>query len=193
MKRHSWHLALIIVIVSLPGMLMAQEKTEKSGIIEWHSFADAYKLNKKKPKKMFVDVYTDWCGWCKRMDKETFQDPETAKYMQKHFYCVKLNAETKDTIVIDTVKFVNSNPRGRGGNNQLAVELLRGKMSYPSGVFINEENQVLTVLPGYLNAHDFAPVIHYFGENAYKNMKWEEYQESYKKSQAKPGSTEAGK
>jgi len=185
MKQFIKYFTLVIAIISLPGMIFAQETRDKKGIIEWYSFADAYRINKKKPKKIFVDVYTDWCGWCKKMDKETFQDPETAKYMQKHFYCVKLNAETRDTIVVDSVKFVNRNPGGRGGNNQLAVELLRGKMSYPSCVFINEQNQVLTIVPGYLNANDFAPVIHYFGENAYKDLKWEEYRETYTKSRNK--------
>ncbi|MCX6286060.1 MAG: DUF255 domain-containing protein [Bacteroidetes bacterium] len=176
---------LILAIISLPGIIFSQENTGKKGIVQWYSFADAYKLNKKKPKKMIVDVYTDWCGWCKKMDKETFQDPETAKYMQKHFYCVKLDAETKDTIVIDSVKFVNKNLKARGGNNQLAVELLRGKMTYPSYVFINEKNQVLTVVPGYMNVADFAPVLHYFGENAFKDIKWEDYRASYNKTDLK--------
>ena len=180
---------LFIAIIILPGTMFSQEKKEQKSIIEWHSFADAYKMNKKKPKKLFVDVYTDWCGWCKKMDKETFMDPDIAKYMQKNFYCVKLDAETKDTIVIDTVKFVNKNPGGRGGNNQLAVELLRGKMSYPSYVFLNEQGQVLTVVPGFMTSENFAPVIHYFGEDAYKNVKWEEYRNSYGKAEKK----EAGK
>ncbi len=185
MKNTLKHLILLLSLISLPGLMLSQEKAGNKGIIQWYSFADAYKLNKKKPKKLFVDVYTDWCGWCKKMDKETFQDPETAKYMQKHFYCVKLDAETKDTIVIDTVKFVNRNPKGRGGNNQLAVELLRGKMSYPSCVFINEQNQELNVVPGYMSAVEFAPVLHYFGENAYKDVKWEDYIGSYNKNEKK--------
>jgi len=186
MKHFISKILIATVMFYLPGPAHSQEKSanaskEQKSIIEWHSFAEAYKLNKKKPKKMFVDVYTDWCGWCKKMDKETFQDPETAKYMQKHFYCVKLDAETKDTIVIDSVKFVNKNPKGRGGNNQLAVELLRGKMSYPSYVFINEQNQVLTVVPGYMDVKNFTPVLHYFGEDAYKDIKWDEYRDSYSK------------
>ena len=184
MKKKLSQLILIAMMI-LPGVIFAQASAEKNSIIEWHSFAEAYKLNKTKPKKMFVDVYTDWCGWCKKMDRETFQDPETAKYMQKHFYCVKLDAETKDTIVIDTVKFVNSNPTGRGGNNRLAVELLRGKMSYPSYVFINEQNQMLSVVPGYMNVNDFAPVLHYFGENAYKDQKWDDYRAAFGKKTQK--------
>ena len=176
------HYTLLFIIITLPGMIFAQATAEKSSIIEWHSFADAYKMNKKKPKKIFIDVYTDWCGWCKKMDRETFQDPETAKYMQKHFYCVKLNAETKDTIVIDdTVKFVNTNPGGRG-NNQLAVQLLKGKMSYPTYVFLDEKSRYLTTIPGYYSVADFAPFIHYFGDDVYLNTKWEEYQASLKKT-----------
>ncbi|MCX6285251.1 MAG: DUF255 domain-containing protein [Bacteroidetes bacterium] len=195
MKNLIRHYTLLFIVITLPGMIFAQATAEKSGIIEWHSFAEAYKMNKKKPKKLFIDVYTDWCGWCKKMDRETFLDPETAKYMQKHFYCVKLNAETKDTIVIDdTVKFVNSNPKGKGGNNQLAVELLKGKMSYPSYVFLNEKNQYLIMIPGYYSAADFAPFIHYFGDNTYQNTKWEDYLAALKKnSDKKIPATEPGK
>jgi thioredoxin-related protein len=182
MKNLTRKYTLLFIIITLPGMIFAQSGTEKASIIEWHSFADAYKLNKKKPKKLFIDVYTDWCGWCKKMDRETFQDPETAKYMQKHFYCVKLNAETKDTIVIDdTVKFVNPNPQARGSNNQLAVQLLKGKMSYPSYVFLDGKNRYLTVIPGYYSVADFTPFIHYFGDDIYLTIKWEDYQASLKK------------
>lgn len=177
-----------IIILILLVVVSAAKAQEKKDIIHWYSFPEAYQLNKKKPKKVFIDVYTDWCGWCKKMDKETFQDPEIAKYMQKNFYCVKLNAETKDTIVIDTVKFVNSNPKGRGGNNRLAVELLMGKMSYPSYVFLNEQSQRLTVVPGFMNAESFAPVLHYFGEDAYKDTKWDDYRASYGKPRPKEGS-----
>ncbi|MEI7490870.1 MAG: DUF255 domain-containing protein [Bacteroidota bacterium] len=185
MKNAFKQFVLVLSLISMPGLMFSQKEAENKGIIHWYSFADAYKLSKKKPRKLFVDVYTDWCGWCKKMDKETFQDPETAKYMQKHFYCVKLDAETKDTIVIDTVKFVNRNPKGRGGNNQLAVVLLKGKMSYPSYVFINEQNQVLDVVPGFMNAAQFAPFLHYFGDNAYKDIKWDDYIGSYNKTEKK--------
>jgi thioredoxin-related protein len=173
--------SLLLSVIFLPGNIKAQEKQENKSVIQWHSFEEAYNLNKKKHKKIFVDVYTDWCGWCKKMDKETFQDPDIAKYMQKNFYCVKLNAERKDTVEIDGVKFTNTNPGSRGGTHKLAIDLLRGKMSYPSYVFIDENNQTLSVVPGYMTAADFAPVLHFFAENAYKDKKWEEYKAGYNK------------
>ena len=72
---------------------------------------EAYALTtaEESPKKIFIDVYTDWCGWCKRMDKATFQRPEVATYMNEHFYNVKFNAEQKEDIEIlgNNFKFID--------------------------------------------------------------------------------------
>jgi thioredoxin-related protein len=157
-----------------------KEKAIQSGEkIHWYSFEEAYQLNKKKPKKIFIDVFTDWCGWCRKMDAETFTNPSISEYMSDHFYCVKLNAERKDTVVIDGVKFSNPNPTGKRSTHQLAVELLKGNMSYPSYVFLNEKSQWLTVVAGYQAAKDFEPIIHYFGEDAYEKTPWEDYKASF--------------
>lgn len=49
----------------------------------------------KTDKLILIDVYTDWCGWCKVMDEKTYSDPYVAKFMNDNFVCVKLNAEDK--------------------------------------------------------------------------------------------------
>ena len=176
-------LTLISLGLYLPTSLPAQEKkksTGKEAAIKWYSFEEAYKLNKKKPKKMMVDVFTEWCGWCKKMDAETFTDPVIVKYMSAHFYCVKFDAERKDTIVIDGVTFVNPNPAGKRTTHQLANELLRNQMSYPSYVFLNEKGQSISVVPGYHKAPEFESIISYFGEDAYLKTKWEDYNAGFK-------------
>lgn len=186
MQRKKNILPIVIFLVFLcapPGF--AQEKQILSDLgkkIKWHSFEDAYNLNKKKPKKMFVDVYTDWCGWCKRMDSETFANPIIADYMEKNFYCVKLDAERKDTVIIDNTAFVNPNPGSKRSTHKLAIELLRGKLSYPSYVFLNEKGQLITVVPGYHPPAAFEPMLHYFGDDAYLNMKWDEYKTGFQGS-----------
>ena len=67
--------------------------------IHWITWDEAVKLNASNPKKVFVDVYTDWCGWCKRMDATTFKDPKVVEYISNNYYAVKLDAEQKDDIV----------------------------------------------------------------------------------------------
>ncbi len=184
MKKHKLiFLTIITFALYFPCSLSAQEKQPppgNGGIIKWYSFEEAYQMNKKKPKKIFIDVFTEWCGWCKKMDAETFTDPTIAKYMSKHFYCVKFDAERKDTIVLDGQTFVNPNPTSKRSTHKLASELLRGQMSYPSYVFLNEKGQELTVVAGYQKAQDFEGVINYFGEDAYLKSTWEEYRATFK-------------
>ncbi|MCF8298077.1 MAG: DUF255 domain-containing protein [Saprospiraceae bacterium] len=149
--------------------------------IKWYTFEEVVALNKKTPKKVFIDMYTDWCGWCKKMDATTFSDYEVANYMNKNFYCVKFNAERSDTVNYGGQDFVNPNPGVRRSSHQLAVALLQGKMSYPSYIFLNEKMELLTTVPGYMDVLKFEPIIKYFGENAYlKQNDWTEYMNTFK-------------
>ena len=144
--------------------------------INWISWEEAVQLSKTdaQPKKIFVDVYTDWCGWCKKMDKNTFQHPDVSKYMQDNFYMVKLDAEGKDPIEYQgkTFKFV---PSGRRGYHELAAALLQGRMSYPTVVFLDEQLNMLSPVPGYQQVEPFMQIAKYFGENIYKDKDWESY------------------
>jgi thioredoxin-related protein len=158
---------LLISLYSTPSI--AQEK------INWMSFEEAIEKSEKKSKHIFIDVYTDWCGWCKRMDATTFVDPEIVKLMNKHFYAVKLDAERTDTVYFQGSAFVNTNPTARRSSHQLAQALLKGKMSYPSFVFLNSDAEWLTVVNGYVKSPDLEKVLTYFGENIYKTKDWEQF------------------
>ena len=50
---------------------------------------------KNSERLIFIDVYTDWCGYCKMMDKDVFSDSEVANYLNDNFVSVKLDAETE--------------------------------------------------------------------------------------------------
>lgn len=180
------YLFLPILMVLALGRLSAQTAVEptatpedKTTKITWYSIEEAYALNAKEPKKIFIDVYTNWCGWCKRMDATTFIDPAVVQYINENYYAVKLNAETSKEITLGDQKFVNPNPGGKRSTHQLAASLLGGQMSYPSYVFLNEKTEKLTVVKGYLKVPDFQPIIHFFGSNAYLTEEWEEYQKKY--------------
>ena len=92
-------------LVTAASLTFAQKN---KGPINWLSLQEADSLSKINPKPMFIDVYTDWCGWCKRMDATTFQDQNIANYLNANFYPVKLDAETKDSIIFQGKLFTNS-------------------------------------------------------------------------------------
>ena len=137
--------------------------------VKWYTFEEAVELNKKEQRKIFIDVYTDWCGWCKKMDATTFTNPEIAKILNEQYYAVKFDAEQKEEITFkgQTFKFV---PNGRRGYHELAAALLNNKLSFPSVAYLNENNQVITAVPGYYTADRLEPVLKFFAENAFSAL-----------------------
>ncbi|MEZ0540574.1 thioredoxin family protein [Fibrella arboris] len=128
--------------------------------INWLSFKEAFDLNQKAPRKIIIDVYTGWCGWCKVMDQKTFSQPAIIDYVNEHYYAVKLDAEQAADITVGGQTF-----RKQGNAHELAVNLLQGKMSYPSTVFLDEKMAMIQPIAGYLEPRMFHQVITYFGGN----------------------------
>lgn len=142
----------------------------------WDEAVDAVK---KQPKPVFVDTYTDWCGWCKTMDRNTFAHPVIAKYMNEHYYAVKMNAEMKDTIHFNGYTFVNANPTARRSTHQLAASLLDNKLSYPSFVFLNGNFERMHIQAGYLNPQEFEKVMRYFVEAVPNGLSQQQFLSNY--------------
>ncbi|MDO6519765.1 DUF255 domain-containing protein [Zobellia uliginosa] len=161
---------ILFVFMGLSALsLSAQE-------VQWLSWNEAAELaaTEKNPKKIFIDVYTDWCGWCKKMDKDTFQNSEVAAYMAENFYMVKLDGEGKEPIEFKgkTYKFV---PSGRKGYHEFAAALMQGRLSYPTTIFLDEEMNMLSPVPGYQKPEPFLNIARYFGDNIYKEQDWKTY------------------
>lgn len=181
MKRNIITSLVIIAIALIVNPGHAQQATPPATAkIKWMDFEEAVAASKKKPKKIFLDMYTDWCGWCKKMDASTFINPVIVEYMNENYYAVKFNAERKDTVVFNGKSYVNPNPTGQRSSHQLAQELMAGRMSYPSFLFLDENAAKITTVPGYRKAPEFESILHYIAEDAYKTQKWEEFSASFK-------------
>lgn len=116
--------------------------------LDWMSIDKLDKLDMSGKKGVLVDVYTDWCGYCKIMDKHTFTDPEVIAYLADNYHLIKFNAEQKEPIQFDgrTYEWKSG---GRKGYNTLARDMLEGQMSYPSIVYYNEDKIKIISVPGY--------------------------------------------
>ena len=159
--------------------------------INWISWEEAVQLSQTdaQPKKIFVDVYTDWCGWCKVMDRETFAKSEVYEVLNRDFYSVKFDAEQREDIKVGskTYSYVG---QGRRGYHELAATLLNGQLSYPTVVFLDGVDRVeraiaaqngvstevarqnmiilgdlalVAPMPGYQKVEQLLPMLEHFG------------------------------
>jgi thioredoxin-related protein len=169
MKRFS--LVLISVLITSFTHTYAQAIATDDSKINWMTLEEAFQATKKEPRKVLVDVYTSWCGWCKVMDQKTFSDPKVISYVNQKYYAVKLDAEQKADIVIGEQKYTWQN-----GYNQAGQALLQNRMSFPTIVYLDERFSMIQPVPGYQDAPNFHKIIVYFGDNYFKKGEWDKFQ-----------------
>jgi thioredoxin-related protein len=163
----------------------AQVQDHLAGPVKWMTFEEAVAKSKTEKRKIFIDVYTGWCGWCKVMDKNTFPDPEIAKLLNESFYPVKFDAEQSEDVVFrgTTFKFI---AQGGRGYHQLAAALLNNQLSYPNFVFLDEEFRIIpiyqgyTSVPGYKKPEEFHPILSFIAGNFYQKENLQGYEKVYK-------------
>ncbi|NND07398.1 MAG: DUF255 domain-containing protein [Saprospiraceae bacterium] len=162
---------LLILIIGLLGTFLpkATDNVTENTKIDWMSWEEAVAANETQPRKLLVDVYTDWCHWCKVMDKKTFSKQEIVAYINEHFYAIKLNAEGKQDIEWND-RIFSFKANGRRGSHELASALLDGEMSYPSFVFLTEDYEKIRVSKGFKPATPFLEELKFAAEEQYKQM-----------------------
>ena len=145
------------ILLTLPFILIglfslqAQDEETQVDPIKWLTFEEAMTLNEKEPRQIFIDVYTDWCGWCKKMDASTFTEKKVIEFLNSSsYYCVKLNAEQKEDITYND-KVYRFIPQQKRGYHEVAAMLLDGNLSYPSFVLLAPNLKRLDVVKGYMD------------------------------------------
>ncbi len=139
-------ISLILVLTVLTSVTsIAQE-------INWVSFDKALELQKKIPKKIMMDVHTNWCGPCKMLDKNTFHNADVVNYVNKNYYAVKFNGEGNETINYKGQTFSNPNYNPELANRRNSAHQLASYLqisAYPTIVFFDENGGVIAPIRGY--------------------------------------------
>jgi len=144
---------------------------KKPVALEWSALDKAVEKASGEKKAILIDVYTDWCGWCKKMDKEVFVDPAVAGVLSSKFALAKVNGESKAEFTFKGKK-----------TDGIGIARAFGVRGYPAIIFLDSNGETLTMIPGFLDAEQFLPVVLFIGNREYEKMEWAAYLESYNKT-----------
>nr|MBN2278460.1 DUF255 domain-containing protein [candidate division Zixibacteria bacterium] len=145
-----------------------REKSEKATEIKWVRYDEGLKQARAESHHVLINFTTSWCGWCKKMNKTTFMEPEVVDIISKKFVAVKVDGDSKEILDVDGYKIAE---------RDLARSEYR-VTGYPAYWFLKPNGEKLGVLPGYQDADRFMEVLFYMSENLYDKMTFEEYMKS---------------
>lgn len=138
-------IASVIIFLTASSFTPAEE-------LKWFDFNEGYDLAKKKNKIMLVDVYTDWCGWCKVMDRDTYAKKSVIDLINKDFVAIKFNPEKRGV----TYNFEGRNYTGQ----ELAAAISNNQLSgYPTTIFLYPKEKKMDVVGGFQNEQNFKAVL----------------------------------
>jgi thioredoxin-related protein len=138
----------------------------------WLNYEEGLRKGKEQNKNIFVDFYTNWCGWCKRLDKDVYADSAVRVILTKHFVTVKTNAESSRRFTLED---------GREYTDAgIARDVFRVQ-GYPALWFLTPAGEQLTYVPGYVPKDKFINILNFIHSKAYQTKKFEEYEKELKK------------
>jgi thioredoxin-related protein len=163
------------IFLLLNSQLIAQSD---NGLVNWLSISEAQEKYKTNPKPMLIDIYTDWCGWCKHMMKTTYSNPNLAAYINNFFYPVKFDAETKDTIIYNGIVYKPTSKAPKTPH-ELAIKFLGNNLSYPSTIFIANNYEFNLLSQGYLDEKKIEPLLVFMVENLFKSVNYDDFSKQF--------------
>lgn len=169
---------LLFLLIVFSGFIYGQEE---NGAVKWLTFKEAQEKNKREPKPFLIDIYTDWCGWCKHMMKTTYSNQALAQYVNTNFYPVKFNAEGRDTIEYNGEMYAPTSPLPKTPH-ALALKFLGKQLTYPSTIFVGNNFEFNLLTQGYLDEKKIQPILVFMVENAYKNAPYEDFEDRFNKT-----------
>jgi thioredoxin-related protein len=151
----------LLVALLFAGLTLRIQDTKE---LKWHSFTDGLKIAKAEKKKVLIDVYTDWCEWCKKMDEEVYANSTVKKYLASKFVLVKLNAESENKHIFQGREY-----------SEMELAYIFGVEGFPTTIFIREDMQPITAVPGYFPADVFMTILTFIGDDYYMKMTFDDY------------------
>jgi len=153
-------LLILLVFLTIPFVAIAQEKTA----FTYKNLEQAQNLAKQDGKKIILDMYASWCGYCKRMVSEVYVDKTVGVTMDAYYHFVRVDIESDAMTVYNGRSF---------SMKELAGGF--GVRSTPTYVFMDSEGKIIGAQPGFMPVPMFNLVLSFVGSDAYKTQKFDDF------------------
>lgn len=155
-----WIFIVAVCVGSTAYGFVAHTKGGGGTAIQWLNFEQLADSMKIKPKRVFVKIYTEWCGPCKLMDKKTLSKARIIEPLNNYYYSIALDAESKNNIRFKDSVYTFNPGLGTGVHN-LAVHLGKdaGHLSYPTIVILDENLEVIYRYPSFMSVLNLEEVL----------------------------------
>ena len=164
---------IALFLVTFAPLTNAQEAK-----INWMTLEEAVAAQQDQPRKIMMDVYTQWCGPCKMMMSRTFTNQQVIDYINANYYAVKFDAESPNPVEFKGKTFENpgwkQNVRGRNSTHQLSRAL--GVNAYPTLVYMDEQSEIIAPISGYKTPSQLEMYLKFFVEKYNGDVAQEEWE-----------------
>jgi len=145
--------------------------------VNWLPLNEALKRNKEQPKGIFVTFYTKSNAASSVMLVNAYSHNKVAEYLNKNFYCVRIDAQTTDTLIWDKPYY---NPQAPGKFHDLAKTMMKDKMQFPSIFYFDSGNRLILTENLYLSPEAMYLLSNYVVSESYKTKPFTEFMNTFK-------------
>ena len=149
------HGLIFLTVMSLCAVSPTFGSTEK---INWQTYEEGMALGKNTATKVFIYFWAPWCGYCKKMDAVTFNDPGVISILNEHFIPVRVDLDKEKNVA-------------RGYN-------VRG---VPLSWFISETGERIGSKPGYSPPQSFLPALKFIYTDSFRQMTFDDFLKGQKR------------
>ena len=130
------------------------------------------------PRPILIDLYTEWCGWCRVMDRTTYTNEKVVSYINQHYYAVRYDAESRDSVIFNNKTFRYNQQYKTNG---VALYLSFDRLEYPTPIFLSTIDARPAPLSGYMKPKEMEAPLKYFAERKTAQETFVEFNKKLKK------------